>query len=110
MTERYRDKNCIEHMVEACRTIRRLVDVSRVDYDGSEEKQLALERLFEIVGEAASKVSDEFRGENPGIPWQQAISMRNFIIHDYAGVDLDVIWDSAQNDIPKLLASLEEIM
>jgi len=58
MSETYRDDNCIEHMIDACHKIRRISDVARCDYDGSEEKQLALERLFEIVGEAASKVSD----------------------------------------------------
>lgn len=61
MSDTYRDANCIEHMIEACRKIRRIASVSRADYDSSEEKQLALERLFEIIGEAASKVSDEFK-------------------------------------------------
>ena len=109
MNEVYRDDNCLEHMIEACRKIRRIVAVSRVDYDSSEEKQLALERLFEIVGEAASKVSESFKREHPQIPWRQAIAMRNFVIHDYAGVDIDVVWDSAQTDIPMLLLELESI-
>ena len=109
MNEVYRDDNCLEHMIEACRKIRRIVAVSRLDYDSSEEKQLAIERLFEIVGEAASKVSESFKREHPQIPWRQATAMRNFVIHDYAGVDSDVIWDSAQTDIPMLLLELESI-
>lgn len=109
MSEAYRDENCIEHMIDACRKIRRISDVARCDYDSSEEKQLALERLFEIVGEAASKVSEEFKAAHPQIPWRQATAMRNFVIHDYAGVDPDVIWDSAQADIPMLLRELESI-
>ena len=109
MSDTYRDANCIEHMIEACRKIRRIADVSRADYESSEEKQLALERLFEIVGEAASKVSDEFKAVHPEIPWRQATAMRNFVIHDYAGIDADVIWDSAHGDIPKLQADLEAL-
>jgi len=109
MSETYRDANCIEHMIEACRKIRRIADVSRTDYDESEEKQLALERLFEIVGEAASKISEEFKNLHPELPWRQATAMRNFVIHDYAGVDTGVIWDSAQADVPKLLLELEAI-
>jgi len=70
---------------------------------------LALERLFEIVGEAASKISDEFKKAHPSLPWRQVTAMRNFIIHDYAGIDSDVIWDSAQTDIPLLLLALEEL-
>ena len=109
MSEVYRDDNCLEHMIGACQKIRRIAAVSRADYDSSEEKQLALERLFEIVGEAASKVSEGFKKEHPQIPWRQATAMRNFVVHDYAGVDTDVIWDSAQTDIPKLLLELESI-
>ena len=102
----YRDESCLEHMIEACLKIGRLISVSRVDFDASEEKQLALERLFEIVGEAAAKVSDEFRSLHPSVPWRQAIAMRNFIIHDYVGVSPDIMWDTALTDIPKLLADL----
>lgn len=109
MSETYRDENCLEHMIEACRKIRRIADVSRTDYESSEEKQLALERLFEIVGEAASKVSEDFKKTHPQLPWREATAMRNFVVHDYAGVDIDVIWDSAQTDIPKLLLELEAI-
>ena len=67
MSEVYRDDNCLEHMIEASRKIRRIAAVSRADYDSSEEKQLALERLFEIIGEAASKVSDDFKKAHPQI-------------------------------------------
>jgi len=109
MSETYRDENCLEHMTEACRKIRKIADVSRADYDASEEKQLALERLFEIIGEAASKVSDEFKEAHPHLPWRQATAMRNFVIRDYAGVDTDVIWDSVQTDIPRLLIELESL-
>ena len=105
----YRDESCIEHMVEACQKIGRLISVSRADFDASEEKQPALERLFEIVGEAAAKVSEEFRSLHPFVPWRQAIAMRNFVIHDYAGVSPDIMWDTALTDIPKLLADLSEI-
>ena len=67
-------------MIEACQKIGRLISVSRADFDASEEKQLALERLLEIVGEAAAKVSEEFKSLHPFVPWRQAIAMRNFVI------------------------------
>lgn len=73
------------------------------------KRQLAFERLFEIVGEAAAKVSDEFRSSHPLVPWRQAIAMRNFVIHDYAGVSPDIMWDTALTDMPKLLADLRGI-
>lgn len=105
----YRDENCLDHMIEACRKIRRIVAVSRLDFDESEEKQLAIERLFEIVGEAASKISAGFKAEHPDVPWRHATAMRNFVIHDYAGISPDIMWDTAQQDIPQLLSRLLEI-
>lgn len=53
----------------------RFADVSRADYESSEEKQLALERLFEIVGEAASKVSEDFKKTHPQLPWREATAI-----------------------------------
>ena len=105
----YRDENCLEHMIEACQKMQRIIDVSRHDFDVSEEKQLAIERLFEIIGEAAAKISAEFKAEHSDVPWRQATAMRNFVIHDYAGVSLDIMWDTAQKDIPQLLMRLLEI-
>ena len=105
----YRDENCLDHMIEACHKMRRIVDVSRLDFDVSEEKQLAIERLFEIIGEAAAKISAEFKAEHSDVPWRQTTAMRNFVIHDYAGVSLDIMWDTAQKDIPQLLMRLLEI-
>ncbi len=105
----YRDENCLEHMIAACQKMRRIIDVSRLDFDESEEKQLAIERLFEIIGEAAAKISADFKSEHPDIPWRQTTAMRNFVIHDYAGISLDIMWDTAQKDIPQLLMRLLEI-
>ena len=102
----YRDENCLEHMIAACQKIGRVVAVSRADFDSSEEKQLALERLFEIVGEASAKISNDFKSAHPEVPWRQATAMRNFVIHDYAGISPDIMWDTAQTDILKLLALL----
>lgn len=53
--------------------------MSRADFDASEERQLAQERLFEIVGEAAAEVSEEFRSLHPFVPWRQAIAMRKIM-------------------------------
>ena len=61
----YRDENCLEHMIAACQKIGRVIAVSRADFDSSEEKQLALERLFEIVGEASAKISNDFKSAHP---------------------------------------------
>lgn len=70
--------------------------------------QLALARLVEIIGEAASKVSSETRVLFPGIPWQAITGMRNRMIHGYDQIHLNILWDTVEMDIQPLLEELED--
>jgi uncharacterized protein with HEPN domain len=72
--------------------------------------ELALIRLVEIVGEASAKVSSEMQAKYPAIPWPQVIGMRNRLIHGYDSVDLDVLWDTIEVDLPLLIAEIEQII
>ena len=72
--------------------------------------ELALIRLVEIVGEASAKVSSETQAKYPSIPWPQVIGMRNRLIHGYDAVDLDVLWDTIEIDLPLLIAEIEKIL
>lgn len=71
---------------------------------------LSLVRLIEIIGEAASQVSQEFQEQHPEIPWTQIVAMRNRLIHAYFNIDLDRIWDTIKDDLPPLIAQLEKII
>ena len=66
-------------------------------------------RCFEILGEAASKISDDFKQTHPELPWRDMITMRNKLIHDYFGVNLAVVWETIQKDVPVLLSLLKDI-
>jgi uncharacterized protein with HEPN domain len=70
--------------------------------DTDELFALAMARLLEIIGEAASQVTAEFRAMHPEIPWRAMIGMRNIVIHAYFEVDRDVIWQTLSEDIPPL--------
>ena len=72
--------------------------------------QLAILKASEIVGEAASRVGNEFAAAHPGIPWRAIIGMRNRLVHDYAGIDLERVWETVQRDIPRLIALLEPLV
>jgi uncharacterized protein with HEPN domain len=72
--------------------------------------ELALIRLIEIVGEACAKVSSSTQLKYPSIPWPQIIGMRNRLIHGYDSVDLDVLWDTIEVDLPPLVDVLEKII
>lgn len=73
-------------------------------------EQDAMLRNFEIIGEASNHISAETKEKFPEVEWNLMRGMRNFFSHEYFGVDLDSIWDTAINDIPKLKIQIEEII
>ena len=80
---------------------------ARQDLDEDPVLAAALERFIEVVGEAASRVSDETRLRIPGVPWVEIIGMRNRLVHGYASVDHDIVWAVVTSDLPELLRHLE---
>ncbi len=79
-------------------------------YEQDEVLRLALTRLIEVIGEAANRVSEEFRAAHPEMPWFEMIGMRHRIVHDYMNVDEDVIWAVVQKDLPALAEILQKII
>lgn len=71
---------------------------------------LALVRLLEVVGEAATRIPRNVQTQNPQIPWPQIISLRNRVIHGYDSVDLDVVWVIITRDLPPLIDTLNAIL
>jgi len=85
-------------------------DRSRADLEIDRALGLAIIRCLEIVGEAASRVPVAIQQRHPKIPWPQIIGMRNRLVHGYDIVDYDVIWSTVTEDLPPLIAELEEIL
>lgn len=73
-------------------------------------KQLALERALEIVGEAAGRLSREFRCSHPEIPWRKIISHRNVLAHEYDEILQELLWKTATEAAPGLVAALEKLI
>jgi uncharacterized protein with HEPN domain len=71
---------------------------------------LAIVKDVEIIGEAASKVSEETRERHPGIAWRPIIAMRNRLIHAYFEIDFDQVWSAVTEDLPPLIAELEQAL
>ena len=91
----------------AQRTITYCADL---DYDAflrDTKTQDAVVRNIEILGEAAKGVSEETRRRFTAIPWRSVAGMRDRLIHDYRGVNWDIVWDTVTRDLPKLLAALD---
>ena len=72
--------------------------------------QDAVMRQIEIIGEASNSISDEFQDKHPELPWFQMRGIRNKIVHDYRGINLQVIWDTVKNDLPALKKQVEKIL
>jgi len=65
---------------------------------------------IQILGEAASRISDEFQEEHPDIPWFKIIGMRNILVHDYFHIDIDVVWSVVENDLPVLYDQVKHLL
>jgi len=70
----------------------------------------AVIRSIEVIGEAASKISIEFRMEHPDVPWQKVIGMRNRLIHVYFDIDYNIIWQTVKENLPPLIEQLQSIL
>jgi len=79
------------------------------DFQSDRTLQLALTYLVQIVGEAASKMSASSREVLPELPWGEMAGMRNRIVHDYANVSYQIVWNVVQNRLDELIAALEKI-
>ena len=80
---------------------------SRLDLDSDEILAAALVRFLEVVGEAASRVSQVTKDELPDVEWTAIVAMRHRLIHGYASVDPDIVWGVVTADLPPLIAVLE---
>jgi len=98
-------------MLDAALEIQQYVkDSRRQDLDRDRKLVHSLVRLCEIIGEAASQVSDEVREAAPSIPWAVMTGMRNRLIHAYYAINLDVVWSTSTEDIPMLIAELQALL
>lgn len=70
----------------------------------------AVVRSLEVIGEAASKLPLNIRGLYSEIPWQETIAMRNRLIHEYFGVDLDIVWQTIEEDLEPLDKTVKRII
>ena len=100
----------IEDILEATRKIQKYVAGLSFEQFALDEKTVdAVARNFEIIGEAANRLPEKFKTQNPNIDWNRIRGFRNRIVHDYFGIDQTIVWNIVQNFLPLLDAELKTI-
>ena len=104
------DTERLHDILEAIERIGEYAGVDRARFDRDELIQTWMVHNIQIIGEAASQLSEEFRSRHQEVAWREISSMRNVIVHAYFSVDLDEVWSAVQNDIPVLKQRVERIL
>jgi len=108
---RREDSVRFRHMLDAAKeAISFAKNKARNNLDNNRMLVLSLVKSIEIIGEAASKVTNETKEKFPKIPWANMIAMRNRLIHAYFDIDLDVLWGTIIDDLPPFIDALESII
>ena len=111
MTIDQKDKLRLRHIIEATGHIADFINgVSKKEFENDYEKQSAVIRQFEIIGEAAGKLTSEFIKQRKEIDWPKVVGMRHKMIHDYFDVDVSIVWTTAKDDVPVLKKKIEKIL
>jgi uncharacterized protein with HEPN domain len=87
-----------------------VVDVSELQFLKDERAQSAVIHGLIVIGEIGARLGDDTQAAHPEIPWHDIRGMRNRLVHDYLGIDVDVVWRTVSVDVPRLERALESAL
>ena len=100
----------LAHILECILKIERFTQVGRAVFLKDELVQDAVLRNFEVIGEAAKRLDDTYRTDHPVIPWRAIAGLRDVLIHQYEGVNLQQVWNIVEKDLPGLKNSIKGLL
>ncbi len=101
----------LEHILEAINLIEEYINnKEKSDFLKSKQLQDSVIRRIEIIGESIKNIPSDFKGSHENIPWKEITGMRDILIHQYFGVDLELTWEVIIVDLPKLKKSVIAII
>lgn len=97
------DELRVRHVLDAIKEVESyLLNVSVDEFLANSEKRFATIKQIEIIGEACARITSEVKDKYPEIEWKNIVGFRNISIHEYFGVNFQIVWQIAQNDLPIL--------
>lgn len=100
----------LAHILECASRIEEYIRDGEAHFMGDRKTQDAVIRNFEVLGEAAKRVPDEYRAHHMSIPWKLMAGFRDVLIHSYEGVDLQRVWSIATRDLPAVKSAVAAIL
>jgi uncharacterized protein with HEPN domain len=97
-------------LVNARRAIQFVDGMNYEKFAKDDKTVYAVIRAVEIIGEAAANIPENIRSKYPDIPWREVKGMRNKLVHNYFGINMEVVWQTICDDLPMLIAALENIL
>ena len=104
------DRERLKDVLEAIARIEKYSIQGRGAFERDELLQNWIVRHLQILGEACRGLSDGFRTQHPEIPWSKIIGMRHILVHDYFGIDVDVVWRAVEHELPTLKRQVQTLL
>lgn len=104
------DRERLLDIQEAIENISKYASRGRDIFVSDELVQTWIVHHLQILGEAAARLSDEFRELHPDIPWFKIIGMRNILVHDYFHIDIEAVWSAVASDLPVLEERIKQLL
>jgi uncharacterized protein with HEPN domain len=104
------DRLYLEHIRDALQDIGGYSSAGRDAFFRDRMRQDAILRKLEVIGQAVKNLSDDAKSRQPHIPWKQIAGMRDKVIHDYFGVNLEIVWAVVENELPKLKSAIDTLL
>ncbi|MGB0429961.1 MAG: DUF86 domain-containing protein [Bacteroidia bacterium] len=111
MKEKWGDETRLKHILEAIKLIEEYSEnKGLLEFETERMYQDACIRQLGIIGEACARMTEELRQSNEQIPWREIVGLRNIVIHEYFGVDCQVIWNVIDVELPILKIKIKELL
>ena len=104
------DAGRLQDILDSIQRIQERIGGGRQQFESDEMLQVWVVHHLQIIGEAARSISPALRVAHPGIPWTNVIAMRNLLVHEYFGVDIEEVWSTAVNDLLLLRPEVEAML